>query len=87
MVDSNLIMKNRLAGQSWGGFSRVYVFLYNNMKYLVKGFHLLRNTTFNPHFLLQTHTIQLCPLNYQPFDHIQDHQFNNMFSCHFYDQY
>lgn len=42
MVDSNLIMKNRLAGQSWGGFSRVYVFLYNNMKHLVKTFRLLQ---------------------------------------------
>jgi len=36
LVDSNLIMKNRLAVQSLGGFSRLYVFLYNNMKSIVK---------------------------------------------------
>ena len=42
LVDSNLIMKNRLAVQSLGGFSRLYVFLYNNMKHLVKAFHLLQ---------------------------------------------
>ncbi len=53
MVGSNLIMKNRLAGQSWGGFSRVYVFLYNNMKHLVKAFHLLQkhNIQYSFHFL------------------------------------
>uniref|UniRef100_A0A1A7GER4 Uncharacterized protein n=1 Tax=biofilter metagenome TaxID=1070537 RepID=A0A1A7GER4_9ZZZZ len=25
-----------------GGFSRLYVFLYNNMKHLVKAFHLVQ---------------------------------------------
>lgn len=42
LVDSNRVMKNRLAGQSLGGFSRLYVFLYHNMKPLVKTFRLLQ---------------------------------------------
>ncbi|WP_215589717.1 hypothetical protein, partial [Bacillus toyonensis] len=50
LVDSNLIKKNRLAVQSLGGFSRLYVFLYNNMKHLVKAFHLLQKHNIHSSF-------------------------------------
>lgn len=57
LVDSNRVMKNRLAGQSLGGFSRLYVFLkYNNMKSITKTFHLLRKIQHPPYFPLSTTT-------------------------------
>ncbi|EPC06203.1 hypothetical protein IC3_06161, partial [Bacillus cereus VD142] len=42
LVDSNLIKKNRLPSKAWAVFLVYNVFLYNNMKPLVKTFRLLQ---------------------------------------------